>query len=437
MEAFRFIRLFNFETSLTTSAISWQKKELNKAVTCPFVVGSTSQKKIYSSIHKKVKLQQKNKLNRLILEQKGNCLEYQNNDKWFVNLTQTEFPKNIQYLLSLGDQFNLPYNKNHLPLEQLIVDCEFIIELFPDEDIKNEKRNSIPTSGMSTKMVADQESTIKDSLFDFVKSHIPDADLTLIDDIVLSYVIAFLEDVGSDSQFDVEGFCEMMEAYFPKFGTINHSIVCEWMFDLEEKLRKLEQTETKATSLDISFAEVVPNKTKPRSHNNSESFETPKRVHKLSEMSDGGSTDSSCCDYPDEMDILQEMFPSICTIEVKQCLAIAAGDIERATQILIDRQENGQCLSQNNTLTMQVAKQTIDDAELKNRIIERYSYIDKDALNKEYRPVAPKVEPKKLVRYRDNKIVSLKGERYTEVKKGDDVEDISLKKNKKGQAHTP
>lgn len=58
---------------------------------------------------------------------------------------------------------------------------------------------------MSTKMIADQESTIKDSLFEFVRYHIPDADLSLIDDIVLSYVIAFLEDVGSDSQFDVEG----------------------------------------------------------------------------------------------------------------------------------------------------------------------------------------------------------------------------------------
>lgn len=68
--------------------------------------------------------------------------------------------------------------------------------------------------------------------------------------------------------------------------------------------------------------------------------------------------------------------------KVKHCLAIAAGDIERATQILIDRQENGQCLSQNSTLTIQVAKQTIDDAELKSRIIERYSYIDKDTLNK-------------------------------------------------------
>lgn len=117
---------------------------------------------------------------------------------------------------------------------------------------------------------------------------------------------------------------------------------------------------------------------------------------------------------------------------MKHCLAIAAGDIERATQILIDRQENGQCLNQTNSLTFQVAKKTIDDTELKNRIIERYSYIDKDAFTKEHRPVAPKVEPKKMVRYRDNKIVSLKGERFTEVKKGEDVDDISLKKSKKG-----
>ncbi|XP_060534417.1 CUE domain-containing protein 2 [Cylas formicarius] len=290
---------------------------------------------------------------------------------------------------------------------------------------------------MSKKAIADQENTIKDSLFELVKKHIPDADLTLIDEIVLSYVVAFLEDVGSDSTFDDEGFCEMMEAYFPEFGSINHSLVCEWMFALEAKLRKIEDSEQKSPTLEISLPEILP-KIKPRSPNNSESFESvPKRMHKLSEMSDGGSTDSSCCDFPDEMDILQEMFPTVCSIEVKHCLAIAAGDIERATQILIDRQENGQCLSQNATLTIQVAKQKIDDAELKNRIIERYSYIDKDALNKEYRPVAPKVEPKKLVRYRDNKIVSLKGERYTEVKKGDDVEDISLKKNKKGQSHTP
>lgn len=54
--------------------------------------------------------------------------------------------------------------------------------------------------------------------------------------------------------------------------------------------------------------------------------------------------------------------------------------------------------------------------------------MDKDASNREYKPVVPKMEPKKLVRYRDNKIVSLKGERYTEVKRDEEAE---LKKPKK------
>lgn len=58
---------------------------------------------------------------------------------------------------------------------------------------------------MSKKNIAEQETKIKDSLFDFVKTHIPEADLNLIDEIVLSYVISVLEDVGSDPVFDVEG----------------------------------------------------------------------------------------------------------------------------------------------------------------------------------------------------------------------------------------
>ncbi|GJQ85058.1 hypothetical protein Trydic_g3720 [Trypoxylus dichotomus] len=291
---------------------------------------------------------------------------------------------------------------------------------------------------MSTRKIAEQESTIKDSLFEFVKKHIPDADLTLIDEIVLSYVVAILEDVSSDPVFDVEGFCEMMSAYFPEFESINHATVCQWMFELEAKLRSVEEGEPLEKSislLDLSLPEILP-KAKPRSHSNSESVDPPKRIHKISEMSDG-STDSSCSDYLEEIDTLQEMFPHVCTLEIRYCLAIACGDVERATQILLHRQENGQSLNPNSSLTFHLQNQTkvIDDNELKNRIIERYSYVDKDSFLKEHRPVAPKVEPKKLVRYRDNKIVSLKGERYTEVKKGEDVDDVSLKKTKKG--HSP
>ncbi|KAK9884329.1 hypothetical protein WA026_005279 [Henosepilachna vigintioctopunctata] len=282
-----------------------------------------------------------------------------------------------------------------------------------------------------TQMLAEQETKIKDSLLDFVKTHIPTADLNLVDEIILSYAVAILEDISTDPAFDVEEFCDMMSAYFPEFESINHSTVYQWMFELEAQLRN-DQPEEKHTIIDISLPEI-PMKPKVRNSSISENSDVPKRIHKLSEMSDGSSVDSSCCDFPDEMDVLQEMFPHVCSMEVKHCLTIASGDIERATQILIDRQENGQSMTPNNSLTIHVNKATINDTELKNRIIERYSYVDKDAFTKEHRPVAPKVEPKKLVRYRDNKIVSLKGERFTEVKKGEDVDDVSLKKNKKGQ----
>lgn len=56
----------------------------------------------------------------------------------------------------------------------------------------------------------------------------------------------------------------MMEAYFPEFGSINHSIVCEWMFDLEEKLRKMGEIEEKTPNLEINLPEVVPARTKLR-----------------------------------------------------------------------------------------------------------------------------------------------------------------------------
>lgn len=104
---------------------------------------SLSQQCIYDSLFKSTKTKQKHKIDKLLLEQKGNCVQYHIEDKWFMNLTQTEFPNDVKYLLSLGDKFNLPYDKNQLPLEQLIIDCEYIIDFLPNEDIKNEKRNLI------------------------------------------------------------------------------------------------------------------------------------------------------------------------------------------------------------------------------------------------------------------------------------------------------
>lgn len=58
--------------------------------------------------------------------------------------------------------------------------------------------------------------------------------------------------------------------------------------------------------------------------------------------------------------------------QVKHCILIANGDIDRATQILLHRQEAGQSLKGNpNNLQSNKSLPQIDETELKNRIISR------------------------------------------------------------------
>lgn len=46
-----------------------------------------------------------------------------------------------------------------------------------------------------------------------------------IDDIVLSYMVGVLEELGSEDiagdAFDLDGFIEMMDAYLPGFSNVN------------------------------------------------------------------------------------------------------------------------------------------------------------------------------------------------------------------------
>ncbi|CAB0002281.1 unnamed protein product [Nesidiocoris tenuis] len=234
----------------------------------------------------------------------------------------------------------------------------------------------------------------------------------------------------------------MMSAYFPEFASISLPKVCQWMFELEATLRKSRDSGNDESLFDRDLAEfLVPlsiDQPTHRTHNSSSecSSTTDKgkihRKHQLSEASDGSlSSDSSgdyyahedMPDYLEQIQVLQEMFPGVCEMEVRHCLTIAGGDVATAAQIALHRQEAGQTF--NHTTFLQHSgqpKAVVDDHELKSRIIARYSFVDKDDDAREHRPVAPKSEPKKLVRYRDNKIVSLKGERFTEIKR-DDEED--------------
>lgn len=288
----------------------------------------------------------------------------------------------------------------------------------------------------------EQHEVVKKSLIQFVSGHIPEADFSVVDEIVLSYIISILEEASQDPCFDVEGFTEMMSAYFSEFSLIDSGVICNWIFKLENELSDMEKNRDSETSANISLqslslSDIIPeSKLRARPSSISEKDECSglgsgngKRSQHLSETSDCGSTDSSGCDYfLDECEVLQEMFPETSYVEVKHCIAIAKGDIDSATQILLHRQDTGQSLTDKSNNLQARKNNVVNDTELKNRIIARYSYVDKNAAQREYKPFVPKVEPKKLVRYRDNKIVSLKGERYTEIKRDEDAE---LKKPKK------
>lgn len=265
------------------------------------------------------------------------------------------------------------------------------------------------------------ERLIQSSLFDFVTRHIPRADLSVVDEIVLSYLTAILEEVSQDPVFDVDGFSEMMSAYFPNFNDIEPNKICCWIIELASQLERCTNHEDLKTS-NLSLSNLSLNDILPQNQRCKQ-----RRVAResLSEQSDAGShsdADSSggidaVVLYSEECETLQEMFPDTCVNEVRHCITVACGDLDRATQILLHRQETGQSLRSVPIAltTNRHCHASIDDSELKNRIIERYSYVDKCSDLREHHPVAPKYEPKKLVRYRDNKIVSLKGERYTEV----------------------
>ncbi|KAF9417059.1 hypothetical protein HW555_005757 [Spodoptera exigua] len=282
--------------------------------------------------------------------------------------------------------------------------------------------------------IAQQKVLVKEGLFQFITKHIPSADLNVIDDIVLTYVISILEEASQDPCFDVEGFIEMMSAYVPQFGHIDAGLVCTWVLELEAELNQRDDTDSLSNHDDSAssdrlsltlqnLSEMLPPMTKnssSRSHSNSESSESVEGNRRPLLEEDV---------HAEQCRALAEMFPNTCAMEIKHCVSIGHGDVERAAATLLHRREQGQSLS---AAALHSAARTplCDDSELKNRIIARYSYVDKNADQKEHKPLAPKIEPKKMVRYRDNKIVSLKGERYTEVpKSGADEE--NLKKPKK------
>uniref|UniRef100_A0A8C6RQC3 CUE domain containing 2 n=1 Tax=Nannospalax galili TaxID=1026970 RepID=A0A8C6RQC3_NANGA len=230
------------------------------------------------------------------------------------------------------------------------------------------------------------ERIVSTALLAFVQTHLPEADLSGLDEVIFSYVLGVLEDLGpsgpSEENFDMEAFTEMMEAYVPGFAHIPRGVIGDMM----QKL-----------SVQLSDAR------------NKELLQQPEKLKEetRSPVAAGDSQDEAAGTEEELLpgvDVLLEVFPTCSMEQAQWVLAKARGDLEEAVQMLVEGKEDG--------------KSGLGWAGGSPRVtvFGRYMMVDSAEDQKIHRPMAPKEAPKKLIRYIDNQVVSTKGERFKDVR---------------------
>uniref|UniRef100_A0A8C8ZBR8 CUE domain containing 2 n=1 Tax=Prolemur simus TaxID=1328070 RepID=A0A8C8ZBR8_PROSS len=238
------------------------------------------------------------------------------------------------------------------------------------------------------------ERIVSAALLAFVQTHLPEADLSGLDEVIFSYVLGVLEDLGptgpSEENFDMEAFTEMMEAYVPGFAHIPRGTIGDMMQKLSGQLSD------------------ARNKGNLKS-----SKERPDEVLVEEGTDEAAGTEEELLPG---VDVLLEVFPT-CSLEQAQwVLAKARGDLEEAVQMLVEGKEEGPPAwdGPNQDLPRRLRGPQKD--ELKSFILQKYMMVDSAEDQKVHRPMAPKEAPKKLIRYIDNQVVSTKGERFKDVR---------------------
>ncbi|XP_036685262.1 CUE domain-containing protein 2 isoform X1 [Balaenoptera ricei] len=258
------------------------------------------------------------------------------------------------------------------------------------------------------------ERIVSAALLAFVQTHLPEADLSGLDEVIFSYVLGVLEDLGpsgpSEENFDMEAFTEMMEAYVPGFAHIPRGTIGEMMQKLSGQLSGARNKE----NLQPQSSEVQGQV--------SVSPEPLQRLRKetMSSPTAAGDTQDEASGAEEELlpgvDVLLEVFPT-CSVEQAQwVLAKARGDLEEAVQMLVEGKEEGPPAwdGPNQDLPRRLRGPQKD--ELKSFILQKYMMVDSAEDQKIHRPMTPKEAPKKLIRYIDNQVVSTKGERFKDVR---------------------
>uniref|UniRef100_A0A0N8ET07 CUE domain-containing protein 2 n=1 Tax=Heterocephalus glaber TaxID=10181 RepID=A0A0N8ET07_HETGA len=253
------------------------------------------------------------------------------------------------------------------------------------------------------------------ALLAFVQTHLPEADSSGLDEVIFSYVLGVLEDLGpsgpSEENFDMEAFTEMMEAYVPGFARIPRGTTGDMMQKLSGQLsdaRNKENLQPQSScvqgqgpiSLDLL---QQPEKLKEEARSPAAARDTQDGAAGTEELLPG-------------VDVLLEVFPT-CSVEQAQwVLAKARGDLEEAVQMLVGEKEEGPAAWDGPAQDLPRCLRGPQKDELKSFILQKYMMVDSAEDQKIHRPMAPKEAPKKLIRYIDNQVVSTKGERFKDMR---------------------
>eukprot|EP00096_Caligus_rogercresseyi_P006600 TRINITY_DN2319_c0_g1_i2.p1 TRINITY_DN2319_c0_g1~~TRINITY_DN2319_c0_g1_i2.p1 ORF type:complete len:267 (+),score=90.52 TRINITY_DN2319_c0_g1_i2:88-888(+) len=251
------------------------------------------------------------------------------------------------------------------------------------------------------------EGSVSSSILEFLQGQVPSIKAEDLDDILLDYVGSILKDLREDSsQFDVEEFYEMLVAYVPDCSSVSSSIVAEWLIRMASKAALPE--EPGGSSLDTKLPPL-------------DLFPLPTKDELGVDGSEGEEReeDESPSEFQEQIDSLSELFPYACQLEVVHCLSLSSGDIDKAAHFIMQRNETGQSFRARTErkILKPNAKPKMNEKELKETIVGKYGFIDKAEDSRYHRPTIKKADDKKLIRYRDGKIVSTKGERFTQIKK--------------------
>ncbi|XP_008758633.3 CUE domain-containing protein 2 isoform X4 [Rattus norvegicus] len=233
------------------------------------------------------------------------------------------------------------------------------------------------------------ERIVSSALFAFVQTHLPEADLSGLDEVIFSYVLGVLEDLGpsgpSEENFDMEAFIEMMEAYVPGFAHIHRGIIEDMVQTLSVQLSSARNKENlhPQSSCVQGHVPIFP--------------ETLRRPEKLKEESrppaaTGNTQDEAAAAEEEQpgVDVLLEVFPTCSMEQAQWVLAKARGNLEEAVQMLIEGKEEGPpgWGGPNQDLPRRLRGPRKE--ELKSFILQKYMMVDRAEDQKTHRPMAPK-----------------------------------------------